>query len=216
MTLRILVVEDDPDIASGLVRGFALHGYEAVWEEHFDMALARFGEAGFDAATVDVMLGTDSGIELVRLARLAGFRRPILMLSSLSDVEDRARGIEAGADDYIVKPYSFAELFARLQVQARRQRKPVFDRAARTVQGRDTRIELTEREARLLGVLLENEGRTLSRGVLFDTLWAGEGTSSENVVDVYIGYLRRKLSPPEAFGIDIQTIRNRGFVLIRR
>lgn len=215
----ILVVEDDADIASALSRGMALNGYDTVCEGRAGRALDLFRTARLRAAIVDVMLGPESGLVLVRDARAAGFRRPILMLSALSEVGDRIDGLEAGADDYIVKPFSFEELLARLQVQERRVEEratmPGFDPAARTLQGRRVRVELTEREANLLAMLYRNAGRILPRGVIFDTLWAGEGTSSDNIVDVYVGYLRRKLSPAEAFGIDIQTVRNRGFMLVR-
>jgi DNA-binding response OmpR family regulator len=214
---RVLVVEDDPDIASALCRGLALHGYDTVSEARVAPALERLREPGLDAAVVDVMLGRESGLDLVRRARAAGFRNPVLMLSALSEVSDRARGLEAGADDYIVKPFSFEELLARLQVQERRllAAVPAFDPVARTVTGPSARVQLTEREALLFGQLFRAEGRILSRGELFDRLWAGEGTSSENVVDVYVGYLRRKLAPPAAFGFEIQTHRNRGFSLLR-
>ncbi|MBC7140738.1 MAG: response regulator transcription factor [Rhodobacteraceae bacterium] len=215
----ILVVEDDADIASALSRGLALHGYATICEPRVERALDLVRTAPLRAAIVDVMLGPDSGLTLVRDARAAGFRKPILMLSALSEVGDRSEGLGAGADDYIVKPFSFEELLARLQVQERRVEEraamPGFDPAARTLQGRGVRVELTEREANLLAMLYRNAGRILPRGVIFDTLWAGEGTSSDNIVDVYVGYLRKKLSPAEAFGIDIQTVRNRGFMLVR-
>lgn len=215
----ILVVEDDADIASALSRGLALHGYDTVCEGRAGRALNLFRTTRLRAAIVDVMLGPGSGLALVRDARAAGFNKPILMLSALSEVGDRSQGLEAGADDYIVKPFSFDELLARLQVQERRVEEraamPGFDHAARTLQGRGVRVELTEREANLLAMLYRNAGRILPRGVIFDTLWAGEGTSSDNIVDVYVGYLRKKLSPAEAFGIDIQTVRNRGFMLVR-
>ncbi len=215
----ILVVEDDADIASALARGLAMHGYETIAETRIETALERFRTVPLRAAIVDVMLGLDSGFELVRKARAEGFRKPILMLSALSEVGDRTEGLEAGADDYIVKPFSFEELFARLQVQERRIEDrgamPGFDPAARLMRGQGVRAELTEREANLLAMLYRNAGRILPRGVIFDTLWAGEGTSSDNIVDVYVGYLRKKLSPPEAYGIDIQTVRNRGFILVR-
>ncbi|OYX40696.1 MAG: hypothetical protein B7Z02_17965 [Rhodobacterales bacterium 32-67-9] len=215
----ILIVEDDADIASVLARGLALHGYDTLCEARADRAFHIICTLPLRAAIVDVMLGPESGVDLVRKSRAQGFRKPVLMLSALAEVGDRAEGLEAGADDYIVKPFSFEELLARLQVQERRIEErgamPGFDPAARTLRGRGVRVELTEREANLLAMLYRNTGRILPRGVIFDTLWAGEGTSSDNIVDVYVGYLRKKLSPAEAFGIDIQTVRNRGFMLVR-
>lgn len=219
---RILIVDDDPQITAGLARGLALHGYDPVSETRLDKALARIRSDRLDGAIVDVMLGSESGYALVRAIRNDGGTYPVLMLSALSDVEDRATGLEAGADDYIVKPFAFAELVARLKVQQRRHRPAPPGRLNLVPRGRIARgpqgeVGLTEREFALLELLLRNAGRVLSRGEIYDSLWgAGSagGTGSENVVDVYIGYLRRKLSPPEDFGAEIRTVRNRGFVLV--
>ncbi len=217
---KILIVDDDPEITSVLERGLALHGYATVSENQIDGALALFRDKSITAAIVDVMIGDDSGIALVRKARGEGNTKPVLMLSALSEVEDRAQGLEAGADDYIVKPFAFDELVARLKVQERRAQIShvdygCFEPATRTLRTNDQLITLTEREAALLKLMCENQGRVLSRGEIFDTLWAVDGTSSENVVDVYVGYLRKKLALAKGFGFEIQTIRNRGFVLDR-
>lgn len=215
---RILIVDDDPEITSALARGLAMHGYDTVAENRADSALARFADEGYSAAIVDVMIGQDSGIDLVRAVREAGHRIPILMLSALSEVDDRARGLEAGADDYIVKPFAFDELVARVKVQERRARpdrlRPArLDLAAWTIEKGNRRVSLTEREFALLELLSRNAGITMKRMELFDLLWAGQGASSENVVDVYVGYLRRKLDPSRDFGFEIKTIRNAGFQL---
>lgn len=217
-TARILIVDDDPEITSALARGLAMHGYDTVAENRADSALARFANDNYSAAIIDVMIGQDSGIDLVQAVRKAGHEVPILMLSALSEVEDRARGLEAGADDYIVKPFAFDELVARLKVQERRARPdrphPArLDRAAWCIERGNRRITLTEREFSLLELLSRRAGETMKRGELFDTLWAGQGASSENVVDVYVGYLRRKLDPSRDFGFEIKTIRNAGFQL---
>lgn len=213
---RILIVDDDPEITSALARGLALHGYDTVSENHAAAALERFRQKGLSAAIVDVMIGADSGIDLVREVRQAGNATPILMLSALSEVDDRARGLEAGADDYIVKPFSFDELVARLKVQERRARpdpRSRIEAASWTVSNATRQVTLTEREFALLHQLASHPGDVLSRSDLFQALWAGEGASSENVVDVYVGYLRKKLDPAHDFGFDIKTLRNRGFTL---
>ena len=215
---RILIVDDDPEITSALARGLALHGYETLSENRASAALERFRQGALSAAIVDVMIGTDSGIDLVASVRRFGDTTPILMLSALSEVEDRTRGIEAGADDYIVKPFSFDELVARLKVQERRTRPPApsvtrLDAATWTVSTATRKVVLTEREFALLHQLACSPGAVFSRAELFDILWAGEGASSENVVDVYVGYLRRKLNPASDFGFEIKTLRNRGFML---
>ena len=217
MTTRLLIVDDDPEIASALVRGLRLHGYEAEAENRADRALRRLESEAFAGAIVDVMLGADSGVDLVRMLRSRGVTLPILMLSALSDVEDRAAGLEAGADDYVVKPFSFDELVARLRVQEHRvqSQRPGptrLDPQRRTLSDGTAAITLTEREFALLALLVEANGTPKPRGEIFDRLWSGDGSGNENVVDVYIGYLRKKLSD-EDFGFEIKTLRNKGFCL---
>lgn len=217
----VLIVDDDPEISAALARALALHGYRAICAHRVAEARARFHDAPLSAAIVDVMIGPDSGIELVREIRAEGIRTPILMLSALSEVEDRTGGLDAGADDYIAKPFAFDELLARLRVQERRARRPEpgaapglrLEPATRTIHSPAGSVALTEREFALFELLWSHRGEVLSRADLFDRLWAREGTSSENVVDVYIGYLRRKLAPNRAHGFEIRTLRNRGFVL---
>ncbi len=217
MSPRLLIIDDDPEITSALARGLALHGYEAETENRASRALERLQDGGYSAAIVDVMLGADSGIDLVRDARASGVTVPILMLSALSDVEDRAAGLEAGADDYVVKPFHFDELVARLRVQERRagdgRRDPArIMRATRSLHAGHASVAFTDREFELLQLLAETGETPLPRGEIFDRLWASEGSSSENVVDVYIGYLRKKLQSDD-FRFEIKTVRNKGFCL---
>lgn len=217
MTPRLLIIDDDPEITSALARGLALHGYEAQAENRADRALAQLTGGDFAGAVVDVMLGADSGIDLVREARTAGATLPILMLSALSDVEHRAAGLEAGADDYVVKPFSFEELVARLRVQlhrasTQRPEAPRLFAAGRTLRTDRAQVTFTEREYELLTLLIENAETPLPRNLIFETLWASEGSSNENVVDVYIGYLRKKLGEHD-FQFEIKTLRNKGFYL---
>ena len=214
---RLLVVDDDPEICSALARGLGLHGYAVETCNRADLALERLRGPGFAAAVVDVMLGADSGIELVRAARAAGVQLPIVMLSALSEVEQRAAGLAAGADDYVVKPFAFDELVARLQVQQHRaaaiRPEPArLSAADHSLSTRARSLQLTDREFALLALLAAHAGTPLSRGEIFDRLWAGD-SRSENVVDVYIGYLRRKLKPSADFGFDIITLRQQGFCL---
>ena len=217
--LKVLIVEDDPDLASALARGLRLEGFLTVIEDREPEAARLLSDEGTHAAIVDVMLGTGSGLNLVRAARTAGNRKPILMLSALETIEDRAEGLRAGADDYVVKPFAFDELLARLRVQLARadDRGATFrlDRASRTATAGAETAALTERECALLSLFLDHEGRALTRGAIFDALWSGNRPGAENVVDVYVGYLRRKL-PAERFGVEIVTIRSRGFLFRRR
>ncbi len=217
MNTRLLIVDDDPEITSALARGLSLHDYSAETENRADRAFSRLTQTDFDAAIIDVMLGADSGIELVQRVRAAGVTLPILMLSALSDVEDRAAGLEAGADDYVVKPFHFDELVARLRVQEHRASTQRSGRARlsateRTLVLADVEVVFTDRELELLLLLIENTENPLPRISIFEALWASEGSSNENVVDVYIGYIRKKLSDHD-FGFEIKTIRNKGFCL---
>ncbi|WP_424968640.1 MULTISPECIES: response regulator transcription factor [unclassified Dinoroseobacter] len=217
MKPRLLIVEDDPEITSALIRGLALYDYETEAENRADRALRRLEQGSYAGAIVDVMLGSDSGVELVRSARAQGVTLPILMLSALSDVEDRATGLEAGADDYVIKPFHFDELVARLRVQERRAaaQRPAPARliaATRSLTSGSDSVTLTEREFDLLALLTLSGEDPQPRSKLYDTLWAAEGANNENVVDVYVGYLRRKLETAD-FGFEIKTVRNRGFCL---
>jgi DNA-binding response OmpR family regulator len=214
MTTPLLIVEDDPEITSALVRGLRLHGFDALAENRAARALDRLCSGRFACAIVDVMLGTDSGLDLVRAARARGAVLPILMLSALSDVEHRAAGLEAGADDYVVKPFSLDELVARLRVQERRaeRQQPAQLLPDRRLIRGGAEVVLTEREYALLRLLLAHSEAPMPRHAIFEALWAVEGSANENVVDVYIGYLRKKLVEGD-FGFEIRTIRNQGFVV---
>lgn len=214
---RILIVEDDDDIASALARGLRREGYMTAVAS--DVATARMLANNCDAAIVDAMLGQERGEDLIRQLRSGGVQYPIVMLSALSGVEDRARGLSAGADDYVAKPFEFAELVTRLRVQESRRiatgSNLEIDADRRQVRYGPNTATLTQREYDLLTHFLDHAGTVLSRGAIFDALWLNEGGSAENVVDVYVGYLRRKLSPAEKFGVEIKTVRGRGFVLTR-
>lgn len=219
---QVLIVEDDPDIASLLQRGLAASGYGAEWAETADSAMARVEAGGVDAAIIDMMLGTDSGAELLAEIRRRGHRMPALILSALARVDDRAEGLDAGAQDYIVKPFQLSELIARLEVQLRRaapREEPVrlggltYDPLTRTVTGGPRPVPLTEREGALLAWLVGRNGALATRGEIFDALWAPHGGATENVVDVYVGYLRRKLSNFTDYGLVLRTLRGRGFQL---
>lgn len=222
---RVLIAEDDHDIAALLSRGLSREGYQPVVAHDGAQAISAMRAQTIDAAIVDRMLGPDKGEDLVRQLRAHGMAGPIVILSALSAVEDRADGLAAGADDYIAKPFDFAELLARLKVQEHRRLKPdppsgrttlsgaSLDPQLRQISAEKRAVALTQREWDLFVYLVSAGERVVSRGEIFDTLWAPEGGSSENVVDVYIGYLRRKLAPVRDFGFEIRTVRSRGFML---
>ncbi|WP_423207736.1 response regulator transcription factor [Paracoccus yeei] len=222
---HILVVEDDPDIASLLSRGLGAAGHRVDWADTVEAAADRIAAASFDAAIIDMMLGDDSGASLLADLRAQGNRMPAIMLSALARVEDRAEGLEAGAQDYVVKPFQLSELLARLEVQLHRaapRQGPIAlgrlvynpdTRTASALGGTGRAVVMTEREGELLAYLMARPGQVLTRGELFDALWAQHGGSTDNVVDVYLGYIRRKLDNFTPYGLALRTLRRRGFVL---
>lgn len=219
---RILIIEDDSDIAALLRRGLTTAGHSVHHADSHAGTRAALAAQPFDAAIIDMMLGEESGAEILTDLRGQGYSMPALMLSALSRVEERALGLNAGAQDYIVKPFQFSELLARLEVQLHRHVPAdaplslaglAWDPAARLVRGAGRDIALTEREGELLAYLMRSKGALRTRGQIFDALWAPHGGSTDNVVDVYIGYLRRKLGNFTGYGLELRTLRGRGFVL---
>lgn len=222
---RVLIAEDDPDIASTLARGLELEGYEPAVAHDGSSALEICAEEPCNAALVDMMLGDDRGDQLVRELRASGMHGPILILSALTGVDDRTVGLDSGADDYIAKPFDFNELMTRFRVHETRRGRArkaeeannfaglTFDPETRTAFCDSRKVALTERESDLLLYLLARPNQVITRGEIYDALWAKDSGGSENVVDVYLGYLRRKLAPFSDFGINLKTIRSRGFLL---
>jgi len=218
----VLIVEDDADIASALARGLGREGYEVVTAYDVQQARNCLHGTHVHAAIVDMMLGEERGTGLIAEMRDRGQGFPVIILSALSGVDDRARGLESGADDYVVKPFAFSELLARLRVQEKRYEDQgatlafgglTYDPAIRQVGNGDKSLSLTEKEGRLLEVFLKNPRRLFGRNELFEMLWAADGRTSENVVDVYVGYLRRKLRPIADTKAQIITVRGKGFML---
>lgn len=223
--MTILIVEDDADIGSVLRRGFAAESYDVELVGDGESALAVATGKPLCAIILDVMLPGRSGIEVCKALRAAGQSAPIIMLSARSSVSERTEGLLAGADDYLVKPFNFEELLARVKVQELRretdgvdQRHLIvgpldLDQETRIVETADGSSRLTEREVDLLALLMRHAGEPLARADIFAALWAGHGGASLNVVDVYIGYLRHKLgeATPDG-GRLIVTVRGRGFM----
>lgn len=211
--MRILVVEDERRIAAFIERGLE--------EEHYAVDVAYDGEEALDWAAVvdydlillDILLPKKDGIQVCRELRGRGSKVPILMLTARDAVEDRVRGLDSGADDYLVKPFAFQELLARIRALLRRRGEvktsqlQVGDLVLDTVTHRATRagqvIELTAREYALLEFLMRHPRQVLSRTQIAEHVWDYDFFSSSNVVDVYIGYLRRKIDK----GFDVQLIR---------
>jgi two-component system response regulator PrrA len=219
---RVLVVDDDAAIRRSLERGLRLNGFAVSLAEGGQAALGRVAEAPPDVIVLDVSMPDVSGTEVCRRLRDAGDGTPVLMLSALDETSDRISGLQAGADDYLVKPFALQELVLRLHALLRR-RPPsptdllrvgdlVIDPAAHTVAYRGTPVELTRREFDLLEVLARNAGLVLTRDQLLDRVWGYDFDVRTDVVDTFVSYLRRKL---EAGGGPrlVHTVRGVGFVL---
>jgi two-component system, OmpR family, response regulator len=220
--MRALVVEDELKMAALLRRGLVEEGYAAdiarTGEDAIDMARAT----PYDSIVLDVMLPGVDGFDVCRQLRTSGVWTPILMLTARDGVQDRVAGLDAGADDYLVKPFSFAELLARLRALARRgvtERPAVLqagslrlDPATRQVWRGDAPVELSAKEFALLEAFMRRPGQVLSRLDLLEHAWEYAYENRSNIVDVYIGYLRAKIDRP--FGRrSIETVRGVGYRL---
>jgi two-component system, OmpR family, response regulator len=220
--MRLLVVEDDVKLARALERGLQREGYAVDLADTGDEALSQASENDYDAVVLDVMLPGRDGFSVCRAMRSNERWAPVLMLTARDQVGDRIRGLDAGADDYLVKPFDFGELLARLRALIRRgpsERAPVLevgdlhiDPAARVVTRAGREIELTVREFALLQFLAQRAGEVVSREQLLEHVWDTTEEGSTNVVDVYIGYLRNKVERPFR-GKIIRTVRGIGFML---
>ena len=222
--MRILVVEDEDRMAALIRRGLREGGLTADVARSGEDALWMAGSTRFDAIVLDVMLPGIDGFETCRRLRADGVWAPVLMLTARDSVEDRVAGLDSGADDYLVQPFSFAELLARLRALARRdpvERPPVLeaaglrlDPATRQVWRGDAEIALSAKEFSLLEAFMRRPGEVLSRYQLLEHAWDYEYENRSNVIDVYVRYLREKVDRP--FGTDsIETVRGAGYRLRR-
>jgi two-component system, OmpR family, response regulator len=220
--VRALIVEDDPKLAGLLQRGLRDDGMAADVTPRGEDALWMAGATDYDVIVLDVMLPGADGFEVCRRLRETGVQAPVLMLTARDAVDDRVRGLDTGADDYLTKPFSFAELGARLRALVRRgpvERAPVLsvgdlrlDPAARRVWRGAAEVGLSAREFALLETLMRHAGQVLDRLQLLDHVWDGEYENRSNVIDVYIRYLREKVDRP--FGVtSIETVRGAGYRL---
>ncbi len=219
---RLLLAEDDIKLARALRRGLEEEGYEIDVEHSGNGAIARAKEHDYDAVVLDVMLPGLDGFTVCETLRRRDRWVPVLMLTALADIQDRVRGLDTGADDYLVKPFAFDELLARLRALTRRgpAERPLTieagelraDPLSHVVTWSDRSVELTQREFDLLEFLLRRPGQVISRDQLLDEIWGPDYDGSRNVVDVYVGYLRRKLETGEGPKL-IRTVRGEGFVL---
>ena len=220
--MRVLVVEDEPKIAGLVKRGLEEEGMAVDVTPRGEDAVWMAGSTEYDVVVLDVMLPGLDGFEVCRRLRADDVWTPVLMLTARDAVEDRVAGLDGGADDYLVKPFSFEELLARLRALARRGAavRPAvievgdlrLEPAGRRVTRGETEISLTQKEYALLETLMLRPGRALSRLQLLEHAWDDTYENRSNVVDVYIRYLREKIDKP--FGTDtIETVRGVGYRL---
>ncbi len=218
--MRVLVVEDHGRMAELIERGLHEEGYAVDVVGTGEEGVWMASENEYDAILLDVMLPGADGFEACRRIRETGRWAPILMLTARDAVEDRVRGLDAGADDYLTKPFSFNELLARLRALVRRgavERPPVLaggdltlDPATHVVRRGDARVDLTAKEFALLEYLMRRRGEVLSRTSLIEHVWDFAFEGDSNVVDVYVRYLREKIDRP--FGRrSIETVRGAGY-----
>ena len=223
--VRILVVEDEPRLRDLIERTLRREGYEVDATAHGAEGFERARAGGFDVILLDVMLPSMSGLEISMRLRRRGVRTPILMLTAKDTVDDRVAGLDAGADDYLVKPFAFAELSARIRALLRRQGDPeaatalkvadlVLDRVRREAVRGGRRTELTAREFALLEHLMRNAGRVLTRDQILQAVWPQGFEGGGNVVDTYVHYLRQKIDRPPAEPL-LRTVRGVGYALGR-
>jgi len=220
--VRVLVVEDDPKVRGLLRRGLEQQSFAVAVAADGAEALWRAQESSFDAIVLDVMLPDTDGFTVCDQLRVGGGWAPILMLTALDDVQHRVRGLNAGADDYLVKPFSISELRARVRALLRRagfdDEGPMscadlrLDPRGHQVFRGERRVELTITEFALLSLLLQNAGQVLTRGQIFDRVWGYDFGSGSRTLEVYIGYLRRKLEEAGEPRL-IHTVRGVGYVL---
>jgi two-component system OmpR family response regulator len=220
---RILVVEDDPETAGQLTEQLASSGYLVDLATSGSEALSQAASRDYGVITIDRMLPDIDGIAVMRQLRDDGISAPFLIISALGEVDDRVRGLRAGGDDYLVKPFSFVELLARLEALLRRSETVAketilrvgdlaIDLISRTASRRGKEIMLLPKEFQLLEYLVRNEGRVVSRAMLLQHVWDLHFDPSTNIIDVYVGRVRRKVDDQQAYPL-IHTVRGVGYRL---
>ena len=222
--VRILIVDDDRALRDALRRALVLGGYDTVPADSGEAALAEVTSAAPDAVVLDIGLPDIDGLEVCRRLRSSGNRVPVLMLTARDAVADRIDGLDAGADDYLVKPFDVGELRARLRALLRRSRSDGdmddvvsfqelrLDGARHGVSVGESFVELTRTEYQLLELLMLNSGRVLPHNLIYERVWGYDFGPASNALRVYIGYLRRKLEQAGARPL-LHTVRGVGYVL---
>jgi DNA-binding response OmpR family regulator len=222
--MKLLIVEDQPDLLSLICTGLSERSHTVAAAPDGATALEMVTMSSFDVIVLDIMLPDINGIEICRRLRATGNYTPVLLLTALGSTENIVAGLNAGADDYMAKPFKFLELDARIHALARRagqEQKPVetivvddleIDNVAKKVKRKNDTILLTAKEFRLLHYLAKNQGNIVSREQILDNVWDVNFDMNTNVVDVYINYLRKKIDKPYTNKL-IHTIKGLGYVI---
>ena len=218
---RILVIEDDPETASQLVDFLGTRGYQTDLAHNGDDGLRLASSHSYAVMTIDRMLPGVDGLSIIRKLRESGNDTPALIVSALGEVDDRVRGLRGGGDDYLVKPFAFAELLARVEALARRSTTVAketvlrvgdleLDLVARTANRAGQEIELLPREFQVLEYLVRNAGQVVPRAMLLQHVWNLNFDPTTNIIDVYVGRVRRKVDNHRSYPL-IHTVRGVGF-----
>ena len=223
--MRVLLVEDEAHIADFITRGLSEQGYAVDVARDGEEAIDWADVAVFDVVILDVMLPQRSGIEVCRILREIGLQTPILMLTARDTVEDRVKGLDSGADDYLVKPFAFVELLARLRALMRRESAVLgsviqvgdltLDTTTWEVLRHGVVIELTTKECRLLEYLMRHPNQILTRTMIAEHVWNYDFDNATNVIDAHIRNLRRKIDDPFPIKL-VQTVRGAGYRISSR
>ena len=220
---RILTIEDDETTAREIVAELSQHGFEVDWEKDGKAGLDRALGGHYDLITLDRMLPTLDGLAIVTALREQHIDTPVLMISALSDVDERIDGLRAGGDDYLVKPFASEEMAARVEVLLRRRNRPgrqthlrvadlELDLVARQARRGDNELDLLPTEFRLLEYMMRNSGQIITRNMLFESVWGYHFDPGTNIIDVHIGRLRRKVDDSALLPL-IHTVRGSGYKL---
>ncbi len=220
--VQVLVIEDDDDTAAAMVEDMTEHGYEVARAATGPIGLEMARAKNFDVITVDRMLPELDGLLLIEMLRQDGVTTPMLVVSALREVDERVRGLRAGGDDYLTKPFAHTELRARIDALLRRSREPretvirvgdlELDRLGRSARRATRVLDLTPRELELLDFLATHAGQVVTRAMLFEQVWKYRFDPRTNLVDVHVGRLRREVDHPGEEPL-IQTVRGAGFSL---
>jgi two-component system OmpR family response regulator len=218
---RILVIEDDRETADQIVESLVASGYQVDLAADGDDGLARARSGEYAVMTIDRMLPGIDGVAVIRRLREENINTPALIVSALGEIDDRVRGLRAGGDDYLVKPFAFAELLARVEALARRSDRVVkelvlrvgdleLDLVSREVSRCGRKIDLLPREFQVLEYLVRNQGQIVPRAMLLQHVWDLHFDPMTNIIDVYVGRVRRKIDAAQSYPL-IHTIRGVGF-----